>query len=227
MIIKQKNSESSHWYTKKGESAYQVQGKTGLRATTLRDARKLDLVPSVTTILGVVAKPALTTWLQTQVLLSALTLPRQPDEPEKDWLERVMADSKVQGNEAAKRGLAREEEIGKKYAEQVGLDKLKEAYEKKGLTGAGGELLRQIPLAVTEQAPNIASALGGARLGAMAGSAFGPVGTVVGGGLGALGASFLPQAGQFIRMPALRMIVPLAFISAIRRTSAAVRIRRM
>ena len=104
MIIKQKNSESSHWYTKKGESAYQVQGKTGLRATTLRDARKLDLVPSVTTILGVVAKPALTTWLQTQVLLSALTLPRQPDEPEKDWLERVMADSKVQGNEAAKRG---------------------------------------------------------------------------------------------------------------------------
>jgi len=104
MIIKQKNSESSHWYTKTGESAYQVQGKTGLRATTLRDARKLDLVPSVTTILGVAAKPALTNWLQTQVLLSALTLPREPNEPEKDWLERVMADSKVQGQEAAKRG---------------------------------------------------------------------------------------------------------------------------
>ena len=104
MIIKQKNSESSHWYTKTGESAYQVEGKTGLRATTLRDARKLDLVPSVTTILGVAAKPALNTWLQTQVLLSALTLPREPNEPEKDWLERVMADSKVQGQEAAKRG---------------------------------------------------------------------------------------------------------------------------
>lgn len=77
-----------------------------MRATTLRDARKLDLVPSVTTILGIVAKPALTTWLQTQVLLSALTLPREPNEPEKDWLERVMADSKVQGKEAAKRGTA-------------------------------------------------------------------------------------------------------------------------
>jgi hypothetical protein len=106
MIIKQKNSESSHWYTKKGESAYQVEGKTGLRATTLRDARKLDLVPSVTTILGVAAKPALTNWLQTQVLLSALTLPREPNEPESDWLERVMTDSKVQGRQAADRGTA-------------------------------------------------------------------------------------------------------------------------
>ena len=106
MIIKQKNSESSHWYTKTGESAYQVEGKTGLRATTLRDARKLDLVPSVTTILGVAAKPALNTWLQTQVLLSALTLPREPNESEKDWLERVMADSKVQGRQAAERGTA-------------------------------------------------------------------------------------------------------------------------
>jgi hypothetical protein len=106
MIIKQKNSESSHWYTKNGESAYQVEGKTGLRATTLRDARKLDLVPSVTTILGVAAKPALTHWLQTQVLLSALTLPREPNEPESDWLERVMSDSKVQGKQAAERGTA-------------------------------------------------------------------------------------------------------------------------
>jgi len=107
MIIKQKNSESSHWYTKTGESAYQVEAKNGeMRATTLRDARKLDLVPSVTTILGVAAKPALNTWLQTQVLLSALTLPREPNEPEKDWLERVMADSKVQGKQAAERGTA-------------------------------------------------------------------------------------------------------------------------
>jgi hypothetical protein len=118
MIIKQKNSESSHWYTKKGESAYQVEGKTGLRATTLRDARKLDLVPSVTTILGVAAKPALTHWLQTQVLLSALTLPREPNEPESDWLERVMSDSKVQGRQAADRGTAIHSII-ESYFEQV------------------------------------------------------------------------------------------------------------
>jgi hypothetical protein len=95
-------------------------------------------------------------------------------------------------DEAAKRGLAREEAIGKKYEDQIGLDKLKEAYEKKGLTGAGGELLRQVPLALTEQAPNIAASLGSARLGAMAGSAFGPVGA----GIGALGGALVPSALQ-------------------------------
>ena len=105
MIIKQA-SESGHWYTKTGETAYTTEGKTGLRATTLRDARKLDLVPSVTTILGVAAKPGLQTWLQTQVLLAALTLPRKEGEPEQDWLERVMADSKAQTRQAADRGTA-------------------------------------------------------------------------------------------------------------------------
>ena len=105
MIIKQA-SESGHWYKKTGETAYTVEGKTGLRATTLRDARKLDLVPSVTTILGVAAKPGLQTWLQTQVLLAALTLPRKEGEPEQDWLERVMSDSKAQTKQAAERGTA-------------------------------------------------------------------------------------------------------------------------
>jgi hypothetical protein len=105
MIIKQA-SESGHWYTKTGETAYTVEGKTGLRSTTLRDARKLDLVPSVTTILGVAAKPGLQTWLQTQVLLAALTLPRKEGELEKDWLERVMSDSKAQTRQAADRGTA-------------------------------------------------------------------------------------------------------------------------
>ena len=105
MIIKQA-SESGHWYTKTGDTAYTVEGKTGLRSTTLRDARKLNLVPSVTTILGVAAKPGLQTWLQTQVLLAALTLPRKEGEPEQDWLERVMSDSKAQTRQAADRGTA-------------------------------------------------------------------------------------------------------------------------
>jgi len=58
--------------------------KGGQRATTLRDARKLSLVPSVTTILNIVAKPALLAWMQQQVLYSALTLPKRAEEPEKE-----------------------------------------------------------------------------------------------------------------------------------------------
>ena len=85
---------------------YTVMGKTTgkPRNTTLRDAREMNLVPSVTTILNVAAKPALTNWLQEQAILAALTLPRQPNEPEADWLKRVLSDSKQQGKDAADLG---------------------------------------------------------------------------------------------------------------------------
>ena len=106
MIIKEKVAESGHWYTKDGTPAYTTIGKTGERATTLRDARKLGLLPSVTTINGMLSKAGLNSWLQQQVLLAALTLPRLPDEPEADWLARVMQDSKSTGREAAERGTA-------------------------------------------------------------------------------------------------------------------------
>ena len=106
MIIQEKTSGSQHWYTKDGTPAYTTIGKTGERATTLRDARKLGLLPSVTTINGMLSKAGLDTWKQQQVLLAALTLPRLPDEPESEWLSRVMQDSKATGREAAERGTA-------------------------------------------------------------------------------------------------------------------------
>jgi hypothetical protein len=106
MIVKEKVTENGHWYTKDGTPAYTTIGKTGERATTLRDARKLGLLPSVTTINGMLSKAGLDTWKQQQVLLAALTLPRLPDEPESEWLSRVMQDSKATGREAAERGTA-------------------------------------------------------------------------------------------------------------------------
>jgi hypothetical protein len=106
MIIKEKIQESGHWYTKDGSPAYTTVGKTGERPTTLRDARKLGLLPSVTTINGMLSKAGLDTWKQQQVLLAALTLPRQDGEPEQEWLARVMQDSKATGREAAERGTA-------------------------------------------------------------------------------------------------------------------------
>ena len=62
MIAKDHASEAGHWYTRSGDPMYTIMGKsTGKpRNTTLRDARELNLVPSVTTILNVAAKPALT-----------------------------------------------------------------------------------------------------------------------------------------------------------------------
>ena len=106
MIVKDKQQDTGHWYTKEGTPAYFTIGKTGERATTLRDARKEGLLPSVTTIINLMSKAGLDTWKQQQVLLAALTLPREPNEPEQDWLKRVMQDSRATGREAAERGTA-------------------------------------------------------------------------------------------------------------------------
>lgn len=111
MIVKHE-ANSGHWYAQDGTPMYQVTDKKGkVRPTNLRDARTLSLVPSVTTILGVAAKPALNIWLQEQILLAALTLPRRKDEPETDWLNRVITDSKEISRVARDRGTAIHNEI--------------------------------------------------------------------------------------------------------------------
>lgn len=103
MIVAQPKT-SEHWYTRSGEPMYTVLGQTGERATTLRDARSRNLVPSVTTILGVANKPALNIWMQRQVLLSALTLTRKDGETDESFIDRVMLDSKELGKAAAAAG---------------------------------------------------------------------------------------------------------------------------
>ena len=58
------NPDSTHWYRRDGEPLHSVPSVKGdPRPTTLRDARKLGLLPSVTNVLGVIAKPELTAWL--------------------------------------------------------------------------------------------------------------------------------------------------------------------
>jgi hypothetical protein len=106
MIINAERN-TSHWYTKTGEPSYTRIAKNGnVRNTTLADAKKEGLLPSVTTILGVLAKPNLDRWKQEQVLLASLTLPRNENEPEADWLKRVIEDSRSTGKNAMDRGTA-------------------------------------------------------------------------------------------------------------------------
>lgn len=94
-----------HWYSRDGAPCYEVLAKSGLpRATTLSDARKLGLVPSVTTVLSVLAKPALEAWKVRQGILAALTLTREPGEPDDAYLARVFADSGEQAKAAAEEG---------------------------------------------------------------------------------------------------------------------------
>lgn len=101
--------------------------------------------------------------------------------------------------EAAQAGLARQEAI--KERPGASLEQVKEKF-KEGIIPGVKEVVSQVPGALGEFAPQAGSILGGARLGAMAGSAFGPVGTAVGGVGGALLSSFLPQAGSNIERQA-------------------------
>ena len=106
---------------------------------------------------------------------------------------RTGLESILSPEEAAKAGVARGEAISKEAGEGPSFEAVKKAYEDKGLLSAAGEAVSQIPRALAGQGANLASMAGGARLGAMAGSAIAPgVGTLVGGALGA-GATLLPQ----------------------------------
>ena len=104
--------------------------------------------------------------------------------------------------EAARAGLERGKAMGEKYADQVSLERVKEKYQKEGLLPAAGEAISQIPAAIAEQAPNIAATLGGARLGALAGSALGPYGAIVGGLAGAVAPSLVQQFGSNVERQA-------------------------
>jgi hypothetical protein len=115
-----RSAESVHWYNKNGSPQYTVKAKDGSnRPTTLRDARKMGLVPSVTTVLKVSAKPALEAWKLEQMLLAALTLPRIEGENEKSLIARIVADSKESAKAAAERGTRIHESIEKHYKKEA------------------------------------------------------------------------------------------------------------
>lgn len=100
---------SSHWYHKDGSSCHQVPkaSKPGeMRNTTLADARKLGLIPSVSNYLGILDKPMLSAWRVEQGILAALTLPRLEGEIDDDFAKRVVRDSESQVTKAADRGTA-------------------------------------------------------------------------------------------------------------------------
>src|SRR5262252_4840711 len=101
------SSENAHWYRRDGEPMHTVLSTKGEpRATTLRDARKLGLLPSVTNVLGVINRPELVEWKMTQAVLAALTLPRQPGEGEDAFARRVVDDAQSRVRTAAEFGSA-------------------------------------------------------------------------------------------------------------------------
>lgn len=96
--------DGSHWYWPTGKACYEIEkkDKSGMRPTTLADARKLGLVPSVTTILRVLEKPVLTSWLIEQACLAVLTTPKAEGEDIDTFVDRVLHKERVQDEESQK-----------------------------------------------------------------------------------------------------------------------------
>jgi hypothetical protein len=100
-------SEAGHWYLRDGTPFYTIIGKNGAeRPTTLRDARKADAVPSVTTIIRCADAPALTRYFVNQALLAGCAIPRDELEDDEEWMERVRAKSKEHSETARDAGTA-------------------------------------------------------------------------------------------------------------------------
>ena len=106
--------QAGHWYNADGKSAHVIIGKTGLeRNTTVGDARKLGLYPSVTSVLAAMAKPQLANWQMEQVLLASINIAREPDESLESYAKRVIKASKEQTTKAAEHGTRMHEEMEK------------------------------------------------------------------------------------------------------------------
>lgn len=79
-----------HWYYPDGRPLHTVKAKDGSeRNTTKRDARKLGLFPSVTTITKVIANPSLDRWKQTQMLNACVSYPIQSGDELADYEFRM------------------------------------------------------------------------------------------------------------------------------------------
>ena len=110
-------SQGGHWYSADGAPAYEIKAKAGhMRAVTLRDARKLNLYPSVTGILGCAAKPQLERWKIEQAMMACITLPRVEWENETDFMRRALEDSQQQALVARERGTIIHAEIERSFA---------------------------------------------------------------------------------------------------------------
>ncbi len=103
--------EAGRYYSRQGILITEVPSSDGTRmvAPTIVHARKLGLLPSVTTIIRQLEKPGLRAWRDQQLIAAALSLP-QGDVPDEIWNDPqqraalVLADAQVQVEQAAQAG---------------------------------------------------------------------------------------------------------------------------
>jgi len=95
------SGEKGHFYDLEGKACHRVlyadkkraaAGET--RPTTLADARKMNLLPSVTTVMKIIVKEGLDSWKAEQLLMAADAYRRPPQMPFEDWAREISSRSK-------------------------------------------------------------------------------------------------------------------------------------
>jgi hypothetical protein len=105
MKLTQNIMSGGHYYdAATGEPRHFIAKKdgSGLRPTTVADARKNGWLPSATTILKCLDKPALTMWHKRNAAIAALTTPRNEGEDLDTFLERILSRDSESISDAAK-----------------------------------------------------------------------------------------------------------------------------
>jgi hypothetical protein len=100
-----KASEGLHWYLPDGQPFYTVKDSEGKdRPARLDDARKVNAVPSVTTILRVIAKPGLSNYFEREIFDATLDMSWEEGDNSYDLFNRVKEQSRQKGAAASERG---------------------------------------------------------------------------------------------------------------------------
>ena len=101
-------SDSSHYYTLDGKACHTQTCKPGAknttRPTTIADARKQGLFPSVSAITGVLGSSALVGYMQREVGKAAYKRPTIHPETEAEYVNYLVKQSKEDGSDAANLG---------------------------------------------------------------------------------------------------------------------------
>ena len=101
-----RNAESGRWYSPETKLCVtEITGKNGkVRKPNIADAVKLGLLPSVTSVQAVMAKPALVRWMQGQAIMAALTLPKVAGESDEAYIDRILDDAEALKEAACETG---------------------------------------------------------------------------------------------------------------------------
>ena len=99
-----------HWYNTAGESCHTQPTKKGAknptRATTITDAKKLGLLPSVSSILKQAANPALDRWKANQIIKACFACPPIGEEDIDTYARHILEKADKERDEAAELGTA-------------------------------------------------------------------------------------------------------------------------